>query len=363
MAGKKRILEVTEALGGGVFAYVQQLCNDMADDFDVSLAYAAREQVPEGFTDGFDQRIRLFEVASFSLLSPTAVTNSVRRLREIENEVKPDIVHLHSSIAGGVGRIAFSPRRCEVVYTPHAYAFECFPPGKKAKVYWLMEKILGMRSCTTLTCCESEDEVARTLTGHTSFIETGINVEEFEQRVGQIQPARSDRFTVYTLGRARYQKRPDLFNRIAELVPDARFLWIGSAGPEDGLTAENVEVTGWLPRYDALALAKGADAFVLCSTGEAIAMSLIENMYMGKLSLVSDVMGNRSVIRDGVNGYVCRDPEEYTARIRESMAEYPQELVDRARFDVEETYNTVAMCEKYVRFYNGLVESAASRSC
>ena len=30
----------------------------------------------------------------------------------------------------------------------------------------------------------------------------------------------------------------------------------------------------------ALAMAKGADAFILCSLGEAIAMSLIENMYI-----------------------------------------------------------------------------------
>lgn len=56
---------------------------------------------------------------------------------------------------------------------------------------------------------------------------------------------------------------------------------------------------------EALAMAKGADAFILCSLGEAIAMSLIENMYIKKLILVSSTMGNKSVINDGVNGYVC----------------------------------------------------------
>ena len=58
-------------------------------------------------------------------------------------------------------------------------------------------------------------------------------------------------------------------------------------------------------------MAKGADAFILCSLGEAIAMSLIENMYIKKLILDSNTMGNKSVIKDGVNGYVCDTAEEY----------------------------------------------------
>lgn len=56
---------------------------------------------------------------------------------------------------------------------------------------------------------------------------------------------------------------------------------------------------------EALAMAKGADAFVLCSLGEVIAMSLIWNMYVKKLILVSNMMGNKSVIYNGINGYVC----------------------------------------------------------
>ena len=58
-------------------------------------------------------------------------------------------------------------------------------------------------------------------------------------------------------------------------MPDARFVWIGNGELENELTATNIEVTGWKPRKEALAMAKGADAFILCSLGEAIAMSLL----------------------------------------------------------------------------------------
>ena len=71
-------------------------------------------------------------------------------------------------------------------------------------------------------------------------------------------------------------------------------------------------------------MAKGADAFILCSLGEAIAMSLIENMYIKKLILVSNTMGNKSVINDGINGYVCDKAEEYAEHIKASHEEFFQ---------------------------------------
>ncbi len=43
-------------------------------------------------------------------------------------------------------------------------------------------------------------------------------------------------------------------------MPEARFVWIGNGELESELTAPNMEVTGWKPRKEALAMAKGADA-------------------------------------------------------------------------------------------------------
>lgn len=60
-------------------------------------------------------------------------------------------------------------------------------------------------------------------------------------------------------------------------------------------------------------------------------MSLIENMYIGKLCLVSNTMGNKSVIKNGINGYICETAEDYAKRIREAMKKFPQELADRGR--------------------------------
>lgn len=86
MYNKKKILMVCEAFGGGVFAYVSQLCNDIIDHFDVTLAYALRPQTPKNFKDLLDRRIHLFEIRNFGNLRKI---QSVRKqLKKIEDEVK-----------------------------------------------------------------------------------------------------------------------------------------------------------------------------------------------------------------------------------------------------------------------------------
>lgn len=342
---------VCEAFGGGVFTYVSQLCNDMIDDFDVYLAYSLRPQTPKNYTEFLDPRVHLIEMKNVGVKGLTNIKNdlaAVKELREIRDEVKPDIIHLHSSVAGGLGRLAYEGEN--VVYTPHGYAHILMGSGKKSALYKTAEWILGNRALT-LTCCESEDEEARKFSKRTAYIETGVNLKDLASSLDGIEPEKNEKFTVFTLGRACVQKQPQLFNKIAELVPEARFVWIGNGELENELTAPNLEVTGWKPRKEALAMAKGADAFILCSLGEAIAMSLIENMYIKKLILVSNTMGNKSVIHDGVNGYVCDKAEEYAEKIKIAMREFPERLPERAYQDVLEIYNTDAMKKKYVEFY------------
>lgn len=353
---KKKILMICEAYGGGVFTYVTQLCNDMVDDFDIYLAYSLRPQTPENYKDFLNQKVHLIEMKKVGVKDLTNLRSNIaaiKELRQIEKDVQPDVIHLHSSVAGGLGRLAYNGKNSTVVYTPHGYAHILMGPGKKSMVYKFVEKILGNRAFT-LTCCESEDEEAKKFSKRTAYIETGVNLAELSASLDGIKPVKNDKFTVFTLGRACVQKQPQLFNRIAELVPDARFVWIGNGELEKELKAPNIEVTGWKPRKEALALAKGADAFVLCSLGEAIAMSLIENMYIKKLILVSNTMGNKSVIHNGVNGYVCNTADEYATQIRNAMKVFPKELSEKAYKDVLDIYNTKVMKNKYIAFYNSL---------
>lgn len=357
---KKKLLMVCEAFGGGVFAYVSQLCNDMCEDFDVYLAYALRPQTPKNYMDAMDPRVHMIEVKTFGgrLTNFFQDAQAVNELKKIARTVKPNIIHLHSSIAGGVGRIAFkSCKKYKVVYTPHGYAHILMgePDSMSCRLYKLMELALGKRNCITLTCCESEDEEAKKLTKRTAYVETGVNVADLSATIDPIVPEKQEKFTVYAMGRMCVQKQPDLFNEIALRVPEANFVWVGTGELKNQLTAPNLKITGWKPRHEAIAMGKGADVYILCSLGEAIAMSLIENMYMGKLCMVSNVMGNKSVIKDGVNGFVCSTVDDYVRHIKEAMVSFPHQLANQAAKDVREYYNTERMKRDYVKFYNDAI--------
>lgn len=65
-------------------------------------------------------------------------------------------------------------------------------------------------------------------------------------------------------------------------------------------------------------------------------------------------MGNKSVICDGVNGYICDTAEEYAMRIHGAIREFPKKLTESAYADVLETYNTDVMKEKFIRFYESV---------
>lgn len=356
---KKKILIVCEAFGGGVFAYVSQLCNDMCEEFDIYLAYALRPQTPKNYKEALDKRVHLIEVKNFGHLKNISMDlKLLKELRQIEREVKPDVIHLHSSIAGAIGRLVFKGKENKVVYTPHGYAHILMGnlSSLKCRAYKFVEKMLGNKSnCITLTCCESEDEEAKKFSKRTAYVETGVNLRDLGDSLNSIIPEKNEKFTVYTLGRTCTQKQPWLFNEIAKAVPEARFVWIGGGELDYRLDAPNLEHIAWKPRKEALALGKGADVFVLCSLGEAIAMSVIENMFMGKLMLVSNTMGNKSVIQDGVNGYLCDTVEDYARHIREAMRSYPQELCNQAVEDVMSIYNTEVMAQKYSQFYNDVI--------
>ena len=49
MAEKKKILYIVEAMGGGVFAYIVDLANELVNSYDMYIAYAVRKQTPENY--------------------------------------------------------------------------------------------------------------------------------------------------------------------------------------------------------------------------------------------------------------------------------------------------------------------------
>lgn len=243
----------------------------------------------------------MIEVKNFArAINATKDIAAFFEIRKIAKEIKPDIIHLHSSKAGALGRFAFSGKRVSLFYTPHGYSFlmENYKPMKR-RVFKLIESVCAKRNCTTISCSVGEHQESLKLTKRATYVNNGINMAELQEIIDKTEKVEHP-FTVYTLGRICYQKNPTLFNEIAGSFPNVKFVWIGDGELRGELTSKNIEITGWADRSTAIRYAVNADVFLLPSRWEGLPISLLESMYMKKICVVSNVIGNRDVIHNNV---------------------------------------------------------------
>lgn len=353
MENKKKILYVVEAMGGGVFTYVVDLANALVNEYEVYLAYAIRPQTPDNYKEYFDSRIHLIHVKNFCReINLKKDIESVKEIKRIAKKINPDIIHLHSSKAGIIGRIAFNGKKVPLFYTPHGYSFlmEDYKPVKRL-MFKSIEWLFAKRKCTTISCSEGEHKETLKLTKRATYVNNAVNIEKLEEDLKNTGKNEEHPFTVFTLGRICYQKNPKLFNEIAEALPDVQFLWIGEGELREELKSPNIKITGWVERKIALMQSLSAEAFILTSLWEGLPMSLLEAMYMQKPCVVSNVIGNRDVIHNNENGYVCENIEQFVQAIKDIRDGKSQKYIKKAYQDILDYYNTKVQAEHYSNIY------------
>lgn len=351
MAEKKKILFIVEAMGGGVFTYIVDLANELVKEYDMYIAYAVRKQTPENYSDYFDKRIHLIEVKNFNRsINPIKDMKAFIEIKNIAKRIEPDIIHLHSSKAGALGRFAFNGYKTPLFYTPHGYSYLMQNhSAAKRMIYKTVETVCAKRGGMTISCSEGEHQETLKLTKNAAYVNNGINVKKLQKLIDQVGEVGKHPFTVFTLGRICYQKNPALFNQIADAMSDVRFLWIGDGELRDELKSPNIEITGWIKREDALRYSLQGDVFILTSLWEGLPISLLESMYMKKLCVVNNVIGNRDVIHNSENGFVCDSADDFVNAIREARVHH--DYIDNAYYDVLNKYNTEVMAENYSKLY------------
>ena len=355
-----KVLFFVEAFGGGVFTYIVDLANGLSEKYDVCIAHGIREQTPKDYKNYFKKDITLISVESY-----TREINMVKdfkafiEMKRIAKQVKPDIIHLHSTKSGVLGRLQFSAKKYGVFYTPHGYSFlmdDC--STAKKHMYRLIERFFGQTNCMTIACSVGEYQEALKLCKKSSYINNGINIEYLQQLLDKTEVKEKQKFLVFTLGRICYQKNPELFNEVAKRLPHIKFLWIGDGEMRSVLTSKNIQITGWVSREEALEYSRNADVFLLTSLWEGLPISLLEAMFMKKLCIVTNVIGNRDVIASGNNGFICKDVDEFVEVIEKVEKDKPgfDQVVAEAYQQILDEYNTKVMTQKYSDKYQEALE-------
>ncbi|OUN46862.1 glycosyl transferase [Limosilactobacillus reuteri] len=352
----KKVLFIVEAMGGGVFTYIVDMANELSKKYDVYVAYGLRKQTPSNYRQYFNESVHLIYVKNFTRsINLRRDIKAFNEIKEIQKTINPDVIHLHSSKAGILGRVAFRNLGTPVFYTPHGYSFLMKNTSKvKRAIYYLLEKICANLTGKTIACSYGEYLIAKKLNKKATYVSNGINIKEIDSLLKNKKIEMNRKMVFGTLGRISNQKNPSLFNKIAKSFPNYTFKWIGDGEQRNLLTSSNIQVTGWLNRKDALNELASTDVFLLPSLWEGLPMSLLEAMYLKKVCIVSNIEGNNDVIKNGENGFVCSSINDYISIIKELRNDYcidKNEIVENAYCNILNKYNTNVMFKKYSRIY------------
>ena len=253
---KKKVLHIVESFGSGVFSFLVDLVNGTYKDFDITIAYGVREETLDNFREYFDESIKFIKVENFTRsINPKKDLKALKEIKDIIRNEKPDIVHLHSSKAGILGRLAVNGNKIKMFYNPHGFSFLKKDDTKlKRMIYWLIEKItvIWNRKCTIVGCSNGEYLEAKKLNKNSVCINNGIDINKLKEETKGLIPNKINykNIKICTVGRIGYQKNPEMFNKIAEAFPKIGFTWIGEGDLRNKLTSKNINVTGWKERKE-----------------------------------------------------------------------------------------------------------------
>lgn len=358
---KKKVLHIVEAFGGGVFTVLNDLVNELSPEYEIVIAYSLRKQTPREFRKYFNNSVKFIEVKNFTRsISPIKDFKALIEIRNIVKKEKPDIVHLHSSKAGILGRIGIHSKNIKMFYNPHGFSFLKLDDSKlKRSIYKIIEKVTATINpkCTIVGCSEGEYNEAKKLNFNSVCINNGIDILKLGEETKGFEDKKINyhNLKICTIGRISFQKNPKIFNEIAKKFPGHNFTWIGDGEMKEELTASNVRVTGWKNRNEVLKELNNNDIFLLVSLWEGLPIALLEAMYLKKICIVSDIIGNRDVIKDGENGFTIKE-NNYEDIINNLKTNNTKKIVEKAQKDVLIKYNMKRMAEEYTKIYKGEYE-------
>lgn len=337
-----RILQViTLCELGGAQSVVVNLSNSLCREHEVIVAAGEGDGKMFSLLDPTVRRERLPSLRR--ALSPVHELKAMAEMHRLYRKYKPDVVHLHSSKAGMLGRVAFPKSR--IVYTVHGFDSIRIAYRK----YLPLERMLQHR-CRAIVGVSRYDETNLRSEGITSGVGMVYNGINPPPRLGRdpFEAIRGYERKVLCIARYASPKRPDLFMAVAALLPQYAFIWIGNQYEVREEHAPNVFFMGNLP--NAGAYNEYADLFVLPSSYEGLPIVIIEALACGK-PVVASAVGGISELLDGTNGFaVENDAHAMADKIQYILSD--ADLYGRMSKAARETYLRSFTVDKMVKGYS-----------
>lgn len=312
-----------------------------------------------------------------------------RELGRLIREVRPDVVHTHSSKAGIVGRAAaWAQRVPAVIHTIHGLPFHDRQSRLVHHAYVHLERYAARR-CHKLigithAMCRAFAEKNIGLPQQFEVVPSGVDLASFTAPTAPRDLTRKafgipvDAPVVGIVARLDHLKgHDDLLDILPELMriaPSVRLLFVGDGFHRDRLEqrvarlgAEDAVIfTGMVPPGQVASLLGAMDVMALPSYQEGQGRTLVEALLCGVAVVGYDVGGIGEVCIDRQTGRLV--PVGDRVALVQAIAsllndpDQRQKLADRGREHVQSHFSAELMCRRLEEIYRACLNSAAPRS-
>ncbi len=348
------LLVITRSEPGGAQVHVRELLRGFVDRERLVLAVG-----DEGFLAEAARALGVEVRVVGSLQREVAGAGDLRALSDLRaliREVRPRLVHTHSSKAGILGRLAARAEGVPCVHTAHAWSFSDGLPLRRKLLSVPVEAAVGRITDRFIVVSEADGEVGTrwkvARPEQIRLVHNGVADHPLRASPGAAGPPT---FTMV----ARLAAPKDhalLIAAFAPLAGRARLRFVGDGPDRAALEAQvaalgiagSVEFLG--SRSDVAELLAGSHVAVLASKQEGFPLVVLEAMRHALPVLASDVGGIREAVTPEGNGLlVPRGDAPAWTRALERMIVEPetrQRWGAAGRADFEARFTAAAMLDR-----------------
>lgn len=363
---KKVLFVITKSNWGGAQRYVYDLATGFADRYEVVVALGGEGVLARKLRDAGVRTITITDLARD--INIVKEVRSFVALWKIIRSERPDVIHLNSSKAGGLGgflsRVLGVPR---IIFTAHGWAFNEERPAVLRVVIAFLHWLTVLLSHRTIAVSASvKDQIVRfplvaqkVCVIHPAIHQTPRRSRDdartfFEEEIGR---SLKDTFLVGTVAELHpvkdYPTALSGFAAFHKNHPQSAYLIMGDGAERERLEAlarelevdDAVHFLGFVE--EAASYLPALDAFLLTSRSEAFGYALLEAGLAGVPVIATDVGGIPEIITDETLGTLVPhgDPSAVAAALahpREGDALHARIIArfspERMEFETEALY-------------------------
>lgn len=344
---------------------------------------------------------------------PAADTRALRELRRLVRELRPDVVHTHSSKAGILGRVAAwreggSAGHVRVVHTIHGPPFMPVEGGAAARakvrlnnvLYTIAERFAAKRCHMIVSVADAMTRqfLSRRIGRHEQYVTvaSGMETEPYLNAAASEDRASmrarlglcEDDFVIGTVARlAQHKGHDDLLDALAgdlRAHPRWKLLWVGdgwwrdrlitkarslgiavrpldpaasSPAPPTSESPEQILLAGLVAPERIPGLMRAMDVLAHPSYREGLPRTVPQALFAGVCPIAYDCDGTPEVVRDGETGFLVPTGDRAALRdaVRRAAADPAARaaMAARGRDECARRFDVGRMIDALERVYRG----------